>query len=152
MGATASELLSNQLSNWMSQILKDWDFGINYRPGNLISNDQIEVALSTQILNDRVTIGTNIANNTNQTVNNSAEIVGDFDLNIKLTDSGKLQFKAYNHSNDNLINDTSPYTQGIGFTYREEFNSLSELIQMYKDAVLNKKKKVDTSAEVKNEI
>jgi hypothetical protein len=136
----------------MSQILKDWDFGINYRPGNLISNDQIEVALSTQILNDRVTIGTNIANNTNQTVNNSAEIVGDFDLNIKLTDSGKLQFKAYNHSNDNLINDTSPYTQGIGFTYREEFNSLSELIQMYKDAVLNKKKNVDTSAEVKNEI
>ena len=152
MGATASELLSNQLSNWMSQILKDWDFGINYRPGNLISNDQIEVALSTQVLNDRVTIGTNIANNTNQTVNNSAEIVGDFDLNIKLTDNGKLQFKAYNHSNDNLINDTSPYTQGIGFTYREEFNSLKELIQMYKDAILNKKKKVDTSEEVKNEI
>ncbi len=152
MGATASELLSNQLSNWMSQILKDWDFGINYRPGNLISNDQIEVALSTQVLNDRITIGTNIANNTNQTVNNSAEIVGDFDMNIKLTDNGKLQFKAYHHSNDNLINDTSPYTQGVGFTYREEFNSLKELIQMYKDAILNKKKKVNTSEEVKNEI
>ncbi len=151
MGATASELLSNQLTNWMSQILEDWDFGINYRPGNEISNDQVELALSTQILNDRITIGGNIANNTNPTVNNSGEIVGDFDLNIKLTDNGKLQFKAYNHSNDNLINDTSPYTQGIGFTYREEFNSLNELLKMYRDAIFNKKKKPKNIDEVKND-
>jgi hypothetical protein len=32
-GVTASELLSNQLSNWLSQISNDFDIGVNYRPG-----------------------------------------------------------------------------------------------------------------------
>ncbi len=42
-GVTASELLSNQLSNWLSQISNDFDIGVNYRPGDEISSDQVEV-------------------------------------------------------------------------------------------------------------
>jgi hypothetical protein len=117
------------------------DIGINYRPGNDISDDQIELALSTQILNDRITLDGNIANNANPNSNKNGDVIGDFDLNIKLTDNGKLQFKAYNHSNDNIIYDTSPYTQGLGFSYREEFNTFSELISRFKKAILRKSKK-----------
>jgi len=140
MGTTASELISNQLSNWLSQIIDEWNIGINIRPGNEISNDQVELALSTQILNDRVTIDGNIANNANPTINRSGDFVGDFDVNIKLTDNGKLQFKAYTHSNDNLIYDTAPTTQGIGFIYREEFNTLKELLEYYKKNLFRKRK------------
>jgi hypothetical protein len=139
MGTTASELISNQLSNWLSQINNEWNIGINYRPKNEISNDQVELALSTQILNDRIIIESNIANNSNPTSKNSGELVGDFDVKVKLTNDGRLQFKAFNHSNDNIINETAPYTQGIGFSYREEFNTLRDLLQQYKDAVLKKK-------------
>ncbi|MDA3927652.1 MAG: translocation/assembly module TamB, partial [Prolixibacteraceae bacterium] len=141
VGTTASELFSNQLSNWLSQITDMLDIGINYRPGNDISDDQIELALSTQILNDRITLDGNIANNANPNSNKNGDVIGDFDLNIKLTDNGKLQFKAYNHSNDNIIYDTSPYTQGLGFSYREEFNTFSELISRFKKAILRKSKK-----------
>lgn len=141
MGATASELFSNQLSNWLSQISDQFDIGVNYRPGNEISNDQVELALSTQIFNDRVTIDGNVANNSNLSTSNSGELVGDFDVKIKLTKDGRLQFKAYNHSNDNLIYATSPYTQGVGFSYREEFNTLKELFVRYKNAILRKKNK-----------
>jgi hypothetical protein len=53
--------------------------------------------------------------------------VGDAEVNVKLTNNGKLQLKAYNHANNNLIYETSPYTQGVGVTYREDFNNFNEL-------------------------
>jgi hypothetical protein len=151
MGTTVSEAFSNQLSNMLSQIFDKWDFGINYRPGNEISNDQVELALSTQILNDRITIDGNVANNSNDPAakNNRGALVGDFDVKVKITNDGRLQFKAYTHSNDNLIYDTAPTTQGIGFTYREEFNTLRELFQQYKDAILKKKKSKAGKEDVK---
>ena len=128
VGTTASELFSNQLSNWLSQISNDFDVGVNYRPGNQISDDEIELALSTQIFNDRVTLNGNVGNNgTNATSSNNNNFVGDFDLNVKLTNNGKLQLKAYNRSNNNLIYETSPYTQGIGISYRENYDSFGEL-------------------------
>ncbi|MBN2806501.1 MAG: translocation/assembly module TamB domain-containing protein [Prolixibacteraceae bacterium] len=130
-GTTASELFSNQLSNWLSKISDVWDLGFNYRPGNEISNDQIELALSTQILNDRVTIDGNIGNNANPNATNN-NVVGDFDVNVKLTDNGKLQLKAYNHANDNIIYMTEPNTWGIGLSYREEFNNFKELPERFK--------------------
>jgi hypothetical protein len=126
-GTTASELVSNQLSNWLSQISNLVDFGVNYRPGNQITNDEIELALSTQIFDDRVTINGNIGNNVNPNTTNNSQLVGDFDINVKLIPSGKIQFKAYNRSNNNLIYETSPYTQGIGLSFQEEYNTLQEL-------------------------
>lgn len=127
IGNTASDLFSNQLSNWLSQINRDIDIGINYRPGNQLTNDEIELALSTQIFNDRVIINGNIGNNTNPNSVNNSELVGDFDLIVKLTPNGKLQLKAYNRSNNNLIYETAPYTQGIGISYKEEYNTFEEL-------------------------
>ncbi len=34
MAVTTTEMLSNQLSNWLSQISNDFDVGFLYRPGN----------------------------------------------------------------------------------------------------------------------
>lgn len=128
IGTTASELFSNQLSNWLSQISKNVDVGFNYRPGNSITNDELELALSTQIFNDRVTLDGNIGNNVNPESNNSSQIVGDVDIRVKLVPSGKIQFKAFNHSNNNLIYETAPYTQGIGLTFKEEYNTFGDLM------------------------
>jgi hypothetical protein len=138
-GTTASELFSNQLSNWLSQISSNVDIGLNYRPGNQITNDEIELAMSTQIFNDRVTINGNIGNNNNPYSRNNSQMVGDFDVNVKLVPSGKIKFKAYNRSNNNLIYETSPYTQGVGFSFTEEFNSFNNLLEKLK-AILPRKK------------
>lgn len=143
-GTTASEVFSNQLSNWLSQINENWDVGINYRPGNNVTDDEIELALSTQIFNDRVTLNGNIGNNVNQYSTNSSQIVGDFEINVKLVPSGKLQFKAYNRSNNNLIYETAPYTQGIGLSLTEEYNTLNELMIKLGNLFRSKKKSVST--------
>ena len=34
-------------------------------------------------------------------------------------------------SNNNLIYETAPYTQGLGFTYKEEFNTMEELLDKF---------------------
>ncbi len=139
VGSTASELLSNQFSNWLSQISNDFDIGVNYRPGNQITNDEIEFALSTQMFNDRVSINGNIGNNSAQRTNaNNNGLVGDADINVKITNNGKLQLKAYNHANNNLIYETSPYTQGVGITFREDFNSFGELWRKIKSIFCRK--------------
>lgn len=129
LGSTASELFSNQLSNWLSQLNKNIDVGFKYRPGNSITNDELELALSTQIFNDRVSLNGNIGNNVNPESNSSSQIVGDFDMRVKLTPNGKIQLKAYNHSNNDLIYKTGPYTQGVGLSFKEEYNSFQELIR-----------------------
>ena len=90
-----------------------------------------------------IRIGKNIANNSSQRTNsnNSNGLIGDADVNVKLTNNGKLQLKAYNHSNNNLIYETSPYTQGVGFTYREDFNDFNELWQKVKSFFKQRKYK-----------
>ncbi len=128
LGSTASELFSNQLSNWLSQLSKNVDVGFKYRPGNSITNDELELALTTQIFNDRVTLNGNIGNNVNPESNNSSQIVGDFDMRVKITPNGKIQLKAYNHSNNDLIYETAPYTQGVGLSFKEEYNTFQELL------------------------
>jgi len=153
VGSTASELLSNQFSNWLSQISNDFDIGVNYRPGNQITNDEVELALSTQLFNDRVTINGNIGNNSALRTNvnsNSNSFVGDADVNVKITNNGKLQLKAYNRANNNLIYETSPYTQGVGLSYREDFNDINELWRKLKSILKWKKARKDSNKIVQN--
>jgi len=131
VGVTTSELLSNQLSNWLSQISNDFDIGFRYRPGDEISSDEVEVALSTQLLNDRVSINGNVDVGGNETSTNTSNIVGDFTVDVKINKSGKLRVKAFTRANDKLLYEWSPYTQGVGLFYREEFDHFDQLMQRY---------------------
>ncbi len=131
---TSSEMLSNQLSNWLSQISTDFDIGLNYRPGDEISSQEVELALSTQLFNDRVVLDGNLGvsdnkglNTTNQNTNN---LVGDFSIEYKITEDGKLRVKAFNQSNQfSLQRRSSNYTQGVGLFYRREFDHFTDLFR-----------------------
>ncbi|MBS3774177.1 MAG: translocation/assembly module TamB domain-containing protein [Bacteroidales bacterium] len=127
MAFTTGELLSNQLSHWLSQISSNWNVGVNYQPGDKISKDQVEVALSTQLLNDRLIINGNVG--TSNKYNQSSEFIGDFRVDWKLTPNGKLRLKFFNRNSDRLIYEETRYIQGAGLFYREEFNSFKELFR-----------------------
>jgi hypothetical protein len=149
-GVTASELLSNQLSNWLSQISDDFDIGFNYRPGDQVSTQELEVALSTQLLNDRMIISGNLDVGGQETNPSSGQegnpyIMGDFEVEYKITDNVSLL--AFNRSRDELIAMTAPYKQGVGVSYREEFNTLRQLLARYGDALTNRKKKKKKKSE-----
>ncbi|MFI5218904.1 MAG: translocation/assembly module TamB domain-containing protein [Bacteroidia bacterium] len=144
--ATTSELLSRQLSNWAQQITDEVDIGINYRASDKISSEQLEVALSTKLFNDRVTVdgvvGYTGANESTQT---TSSIVGDFNVDVQVSDNGRFHFKAFNRSNNNtfLNNFNSLYTQGIGVFYRQDFNKIGDLFKKKKE--VSKEKKPDVS-------
>ncbi len=140
--ATASEMLSNQISNWLSQLSTNVDIGVNYRPGNQLSNEELELALSKQLFNDKVTIDGNIGVN-NNSQNKTSSMIGDLAVDYKVTNEGKVHLKAFNRSNDNtqIATQGGPFTQGVGIFYREEFNTIDELYRRYLDKLKGKKKK-----------
>jgi hypothetical protein len=154
---TSYEMLSNQFSNWISQVNKDVDIGFSYRPGdkNMMTSEEVEVAMSTQILNDRVSINGNLdvvgnpntsAKPVTTTNTNTKNLVGDVNVEVKLTENGKLMLKAFNRANDQLIVQQAPYTQGIGLLYREEFSTFGELIRKYYKKLFISEKR-DTAAQ-----
>jgi hypothetical protein len=127
MAVTTSEMLSNQLSNWLSQISKDFDVGFRYTPGNKnINSQEVQVALSTQLLNDKVQINGNFdvrgANNPS-----GNPITGDFEIEYKITE--KIRFKVFNRYNNPYTGRGVPYTQGLGLFYKQDFDKLSDLLK-----------------------
>ncbi len=133
--STGSELLSNQLSNWLSQISKEFDVGVHYRPGDQLTSDEVQLALSTQLLNDRLSIEGSVGNNTSAAtrVENSSNVVGDANVEYKVSSDGKLRVKAFNKANDNNITNPNAgtYTQGVGVSYKQEFETIGELYRRY---------------------
>ena len=129
MAVTTTEMLSNQLSNWLSQISNDFDIGFVYRPGfNQINPQEVEVALSTQLLNDKVVINGNFdVRGTGSASDNTNQITGDFDAEVKITE--KIRFKVFNRFNNPYTGKLVDYTQGIGIFFKQDFDKFSDLFR-----------------------
>ncbi len=135
---TTSEMLSSQVSRWFSNISNDIDVGFAYRPGDELTSEEFELALSTQVFNNRVTINGNVGYGKYYT--NTSKMVGDFDVDVKLNTKGTIRARAYTRSNEDLIYETAPTTQGIGLSFKEEFNEFRQLIKKYWQRLTGKKK------------
>ena len=142
-GNNATEMLSNQLNGMLSKFTKAFNLGFNYRPSSALSNEEIDVALSTQLFNDKLTVDGNVGVN-NSAVTKSSTLIGDLNIDYKLTKDSKVHVKAFNRSNDNFQIATlgGQFTQGAGVFYREEFNTLTEL---YRRFLHKKGKKKETN-------
>jgi hypothetical protein len=136
-------IMSSSLSSMLSKISNDFSIGINYVPGDRVSDEQLEVALSTQLLDDRLIIDGNIdVSGSSESSQNTSAIVGDIIVEYKLTPDGRIRVKAFNRSNDlSLYTDYAPYTQGVGLFYRKGFNNMHELF--HKSSSRSGKKKSD---------
>lgn len=135
VSSTASELLSNQVSNWLSQLSNDVDVGFNYRPGDNISNDELALALSTELLNDRLVISSNFGVSTGNNANqNSDSFIGDISVEYKLNKDGSFRVRAFTRTNEYDVTNTqqSTTTQGVGLYYKKEFNSLKDFFKKKK--------------------
>lgn len=125
-------IIANQLSGMLSQISDAVDIGVNYKPGDDVSQEEFEVALSTQLFDDRLTIDGNFGMTYSRSQQSASNLVGDVNIGYKLTPDGRWVLKVFNHSNVNSwysynsYDQVSPYTQGIGIAFRKEFNNISE--------------------------
>ncbi|MBK7572342.1 MAG: translocation/assembly module TamB [Bacteroidetes bacterium] len=124
-GASASELLSNQVSNWLGQLSKDVNVGFNYRAKDTYSSDEFILMVSKSVFNDRLTVEGNVGYYTTVQSYASSSVVGDFNAEYKVSEDGRFRVRGFNRSNaDDIIKySQSTYTQGIGVFYRKEANS-----------------------------
>lgn len=131
LSSSSAEMVSNQLSNWLSKISNDFDVGLNYRPGDDITGDEVQVALSTQLFNNRIIVDGNVG--VANTQSSSSNIVGDVNIEYKITSDGRLRVRAFNKSNDiNSLVNNAPFTQGVGLSYQREFDRLGDLFRRRK--------------------
>ena len=149
MAVTTTEMISTQLSNWISQISKDFDLGFVYRPGTGnkdINPQDMQVALSTQLLNDKVAINSNFDFfGAGSTPSNTNPITGDFDIEYKITE--KVRFKVFNRFNNPYEGINEPYTQGVGIVFKRDFNKFRDLFR--KKAKADMKKEDETTIKEK---
>ncbi len=135
--SNVSEILANQLNNIFQKLNIPLDLGLNYQP-NERGNDIFDVAVSTQLFNNRVVVNGNIGNR-QYTSSSKNNVVGDIDIEIKLDRSGSLRLNLFSHSADEYTNylDDS-HRNGVGLTYQTEFNSFK---QLFKNVFSSKKKR-----------
>lgn len=133
-----TEALANQLNNIFEKLDIPLDLGLNYQ-SNERGNDMFDVAVSTQLFNNRVVVNGNIGNKQYSSGNAQTDVVGDIDIEIKIGRSGAFRLNIFSHSADQYTNylDNSQ-RNGIGFTYQNEFNSIG---QLFKRMVMRKDKR-----------
>lgn len=131
------EMMSNQLNNIFQKLGIPIDMGLNYQPSEK-GNDLFDVAVSTQLFNNRVVVNGSVGNKQYSSSGTQSDVVGDLDIEIKLNRSGSFRLNLFSHSADSYTNylDNSQRSGG-GFTYQAEFNHLG---QFFKNMFSKKKR------------
>ena len=142
--SNVSEMMANQINNIFQKLNIPLDLGLRYQP-NTRGNDIFDVAVTTQLFNNRVIVNGNIGNKQYSSGNNENEVVGDIDIEIKLDRSGAFRLNLFSHSADQYTNylDNSQ-RNGIGITYQTEFNSFK---QFFRNMFSNRKKRQEARLE-----
>ncbi len=122
LASVVSSTMSSHLANILGQLSDNWSIAPSFRTdkGNF-SDMEVDVALSSRLLNNRLLINGNLGYRDKRTSNTT--FVGDFDIEYLLTPRGNLRLKAYNHYNDqNYYLKSALTTQGIGIVWRHDFD------------------------------
>jgi len=147
VGATSVSIVTNKINGWISQISQNVNVGVNYRPPSSTTQQEFDVAVSTQLLNDRLlidgTFGMNSYNSAYYKQSNT--IVGDINIEYLMTKNRRWRVHAYNRTNTlTILNNNAPYTQGVGITYQRDFSSLKDLFKSKKKESKSKKKESES--------
>ena len=119
----SSAFIANQLGHWISQIAPGMDLGLDYSNDNLSGEQELALALSTQMFNERLQLeGAFGAQSSGQMSTDDIQIQ-DVTISYDLDSKGQYQVTGQSKSNQSMMNalDGSS-TQGVGIRIRHEFN------------------------------
>ena len=125
----ATEMVANQVGNVLNKLSDDVEIGLDWNPGDDLTTQEVAIALSYSMLDDRLVIDGKFGTGGGSTEEGSSHrIVGDLNVEYKFTKDGRIRGKVFNRTNYfDPLSKRAPYTQGVGIAYRKEFDNLYEL-------------------------
>lgn len=144
--SAVSEMISNQLSNLLSQMSEEYQIGVKYANDQESHSNELEVGVSTELLNDKLVISGSVGvANTTATGESASSIIGDINVEYKLNKDGTFTVSVFNESNEFDVTKSTlgRFTQGFGLNYKESFQTVAEfeLVQTFLNIFRNKNNK-----------
>jgi len=127
----ASSSVNSQLNNLLSGVLNDnWSIGtyLYSKDGNMSKMD-MDVNISTKLFNDRLELRGTLGYH--NTVYQSDNFTGDFDLEYRLSPRGNVLLRFFNITN-NQFYEKARMTQGAGIMYRREGKTFRQLFRSFR--------------------
>ncbi|MEG1642593.1 MAG: translocation/assembly module TamB domain-containing protein [Bacteroidales bacterium] len=143
LASVASSALSSQLNNILGQISDKFNIGTNFRSEKGDFSDiEFDVALSSQLLNNRLIFNGNLGYRDKSV--NSNSFIGDFDLEYLINKAGTFRLKAYNHYNDkNYYVKSALTTQGVGLEIFQRTSPKRDKSKLKKQKIKVETKKIE---------
>lgn len=132
---TGFELLSNQLSNWLSS--ENFNIVLRYRPKSEEKmTDEVDFGFSQSLLGNRLLIEVegNYLGDRSQVVNATSSFTGEAYLTWMIDKSGALQLKGFSHTIDRFDENQGLQEYGVGVYFKEDFNDAKD----FKNRVVNR--------------
>ncbi|MBR5685790.1 MAG: translocation/assembly module TamB domain-containing protein [Muribaculaceae bacterium] len=125
--SVASSTIAGQLSNILGKMTDNLSIAPNFRTDKGDFSDmEVDVALSSQLLNNRLLLNGNFGYRDNTYNQSNTNFIGDFDIEYLLNSKGTFRLKAYNHFNDqNYYLRNALTTQGVGIVWKHDFDKPS---------------------------
>ena len=126
--SNVADLMANQLNNILQKLDIPLDLGLNYAESGT-GKSIFDVALSTQLFNNRVIVNGSVGNRQRQFSGNN-DVVGDLDIEVKMDKAGQVRFNLFSHSADEYTNYLDNLQRnGVGVAYQKEFDSLKQFFE-----------------------
>ena len=124
--SVASSTIAGQLSSILGKMSDNLSIAPNFRTDKGDFSDvEVDVALSSQLLNNRLLLNGNFGYRDNTYNTSNTNFIGDFDIEYLLNSKGSIRLKAYNHFNDqNYYLRNALTTQGVGIVWKHDFDRL----------------------------
>ncbi len=139
LASVASSTVSSQLSSMLGQISDNLQISPNFKSDKGDFSDvEVNLALSSQLLNNRLLLNGNFGYRDNMVATNNSNFIGDFDIEYLLNKAGNVRLKAYNHFNDqNYYVKNALTTQGVGVVFKFDFDNPFNAIKKQSRTVVN---------------
>jgi hypothetical protein len=142
---SVSELFSNQLSYWLSQVDENLEIDVDLGSMDQEAFNAFQLRMSYTFMSGRLritrdgTLGnqTTAVGSTESTRNELASAIGDWTVDYLLSPDGKFKVKMYSRTNVNPLvnnlNSQSAITTGVSLMHTQSFNEVKDLLRSSRD-------------------
>lgn len=134
---TGFELLSNQLSNWLST--DDLSFIVRYRPSTEMSGDEFDLGFSKSLISNRllVEVEGNYVSDRSTVSGQSSNLMGEAYITWLIDRAGNLKLRGFTQTIDRFDENQGLQESGIGIYYKEDFSTFRDIVRNFKERFAN---------------